>query len=157
MSRVTINQLTAVDSVASGDQLPIYQAQNSDARKASINKVQEYMQANLDFAVDAVIKSTTQTEQVLAGFSLQVTSGDDNIFLIMVGVGTLATGTIILPFKSNIIDKQEILVFSIPAVTTLTLDENGATAIVGAPSALTANSFFKLRYDITSDVWYRVG
>mgnify|MGYP000002894084 CR=1 FL=1 len=45
----TINQLTAVDSIQGSDQLPLYQNQNKDARKASFNTLLSYVQNNLVF------------------------------------------------------------------------------------------------------------
>ena len=43
------------------------------------------------------------------------------------------------------------------AVTTLTVSANGATAVNGAPAALTANGFFRLRFDGIFQSWYRIG
>ena len=42
------------------------------------------------------------------------------------------------------------------AVTTLTVSGNGAT-VNGAPAALTANGFFRLRFDGVLGGWYRLG
>jgi len=39
----------------------------------------------------------------------------------------------------------------------LTININGASAIQGAPTALTAGQFFKLKYDASGLTWYRVG
>ncbi|MNR16702.1 hypothetical protein D3C85_1333210 [compost metagenome] len=61
-----------------------------------------------------------------------------------------------LPAVANIIDKQEVLVNCTQAVTTLTINGNGAT-VTGAPTTLAANAFFRLKYDQPSTVWYRVG
>ena len=43
-------------------------------------------------------------------------------------------------------DKQEALVNTTQAVTTLTIGANGAT-VIGAPTTLATNGFFKLTYD----------
>ena len=40
---------------------------------------------------------------------------------------------------------------------TLTINGNGATAVTGAPTALAANAFFRLRFDRATSSWYRVG
>ena len=53
-------------------------------------------------------------------------------------------------------DGQEVLVTSTQAVTALTVSGNGST-VYGAPSALTANAFFKLRFDGVVKAWYRIG
>lgn len=42
-----INQLSAVDSVQSGDQVPIFSSANGDARKASMNVIRDFMQQGI--------------------------------------------------------------------------------------------------------------
>lgn len=149
-----INELLAVDVVAAGDLIPVYDASNGDARKASMTVLQTFMQDNLNF--DLPDDFTTLRELTLVtGFSIQVTNGDDNIFLIMGGASS-STGTIVLPAFSGLADKQEVLVHASLTVTTLTLDKNGALSISGGPSTLAAGDFFKLRYDLTTTIWYRV-
>ena len=69
----------------------------------------------------------------------------------------ILTLTIKLPAIANVIDKQDILINCTQAVTTLTIDDNGAGTVTGAPSSLSANDFFRLKYDATGDVWYRIG
>ena len=153
-----INQLNAVSTVKSGQQIAVYDPDNGDTRKASITQVEDYMQSNLDFSdTNAQQQFVTQIEAVVAGFSVQVNNNSNNTFLILTGTGTLATGTIILPAQSVLTDGQEILISSIPAVTTLTVDNNGSLTIIGEPSALAAESFFRMRYDVTTNIWYRVG
>ena len=59
----TINMLPSVDSVVSGDQLPVYSQGNGDARKASINVLMQYIQANL-----GTLSNINVTGQVAAGY-----------------------------------------------------------------------------------------
>lgn len=59
----TINMLASVDSVNSGDQLPIYSQGNGDARKASINVLMQYIQDNL-----STLSSISVTGEVAAGY-----------------------------------------------------------------------------------------
>lgn len=59
----TINLLASVDSVSSGDQLPIYSQGNGDARKASINTLMQYIQDNL-----STLSSLSVTGEVAAGY-----------------------------------------------------------------------------------------
>jgi len=49
-----------------------------------------------------------------------------------------------------------VLVNCTQAVTTLTINGNGAT-VTGAPTTLAANAFFRLRFEAVAGVWYRVG
>ena len=77
--------------------------------------------------------------------------------MILTPLAGYATGTIVLPAVGNIVDKQEVIVNTTQAVTTLTVDGNGAVAVTGEPSGLAANDFFRLKYDLTVQTWYRVG
>ena len=49
----TINQLPTLDTVTSGNQLPVYSTNAGDARKVSVGVLQEYMQDNLDLPDNA--------------------------------------------------------------------------------------------------------
>jgi hypothetical protein len=81
----------------------------------------------------------------------------DNVHLILTPLAGYAAGTITLPAKATLVDKQEVLVNCTQAVTTLTIGLNGATGAVGAPTTLAANAFFRLMYDAVTSNWYRVG
>ncbi|MBU6163086.1 MAG: hypothetical protein KGO50_18400, partial [Myxococcales bacterium] len=82
----TINQLTAVDTVSGGDQVPIYAPNQGDARKASMTTIREFMQEGLvtsGFVSQYAAPSAT-------GFSVQITDGSDNIWLILTPVAGYA-------------------------------------------------------------------
>lgn len=152
----TINQLSATNTLAAGDQIPVYAVNNGDARKASMSVFLAYMQANLTFA--SGISYTTQYSAPSAtGFNVAITDGSNNIHLILTPVAGYAAGAITLPAVSNAVDKQEVLVNCTQVVTTLTVAGNGATAVTGEPVTLAANDFFRLKYDAATSTWYRVG
>ena len=153
----TINELTATDTVVSSDQVPVYVASNGDARKASMSVIQAFMQDNLTFSTSGISYITQYASPSATGFSVPITDASDNIHLILTPAAGYATGTIVLPAVGNVIDKQEVLVNCTQAVTTLTVDGNGAVAVTGEPAALAANDFFRLKYDATMSAWYRVG
>lgn len=153
----TINQLSAVDEVVSSDQVPVYDSSNGDARKASMSVIQTYMQDNLTFSESGISYTTQYAAPSATAFSVQITDGSANIHLILTPTAGFATGTIVLPAIGNVVDKQEVLVNCTQAVTTLTVDGNGAVAVTGEPSGLAANDFFRLKYDIAVQTWYRVG
>jgi hypothetical protein len=140
-----INQLTRASDVAAGDLVPVFSTDNGDARAAAISVLLAYMQANLDFP-------STFAEYVTDG-----ASNNTNVHLILTPTGGFAAGTITLPAKAGLADKQEVLVNCTQAVTTLTIGLNGATGAVGAPTTLAANAFFRLKYDAVTSNWYRVG
>ena len=147
----TISQLSALDTVTAGDQLAVFSGSNGDTRKAAMSVILAYMQANngqSGFTKQPVAPSAT-------GFNITVTDTGADIWLLMRPLATYATGTITLPAAAA--DGQEVLVNSTQIVTALTVDGNGAVGVEGEPSALTANGFFRMRYDGTTSIWYRVG
>ncbi|MES0445001.1 MAG: hypothetical protein ABUJ92_00510 [Desulfobacterales bacterium] len=102
------------------------------------------------------VKTTQYAAPSATAFSVQITDASDSIWLVLTPTAGFATGTIVLPALANTTDKQEVLVNCTQAVTTLTVDGNGAT-VTGEPAALTANQSFTLRFDAASAVWYAVG
>jgi hypothetical protein len=76
--------------------------------------------------------------------------------LIVTPAATLATGTILLPASTGTADKQLVTVTTSQEITGLTVDGNGAT-VVGAPTTLVLGGFFALKFDMTTNTWYRVG
>lgn len=158
----TINQLTALDSLAAGDLLAVYSQSNGDARKAAISVLLAYMQANITFPdSDSIQEYTTQySAPSSTGFNITITDGADdntNVHLILTPTAGFAAGTITLPPIAGVVDKQEVLVNCTQAVTTLTVAGNGASAVTGAPTTLAANGFFRMKFDSLTDTWYRIG
>lgn len=149
----TINQLSTVDTLSSGDLFPVYVSSEGDARKASATTVREFVLANASIADD---KITQYAAPSATGFAVAILNGPDSVWLILLPTAGFAAGTITLPAVANCVDKQELLVNSTQAVTTLTIGGNGAT-VTGAPTTLAANGFFRLRFDGLAKAWYRVG
>jgi hypothetical protein len=149
----TINQLTTMDSVSDGDQVPFFSTNNGDTRKSSFSTLKTYFQTGITANDD---KLTQYSSPSATGFSVQVNNASNSVWLVLTPTGAFAAGTLILPLLANCVDRQEILVNSTQAVTALAINGNGAT-VTGAPTSLTANSFFRLRFDNVAKVWYRVG
>lgn len=153
----TINKLTRTDSVSAGDVIPVYVQNQGDARGAAVSVLQEYMQESLTFPAAGLQEYVTQLSTPSStGFNVAITPGS-NIHLILMPTAGFATGTITLPPVAGLVDKQDILVNCTQQVTTLTVNANGATAVTGEPSSLGADDFFRLKYDITTATWFRVG
>lgn len=156
-----INKLSALDQLAAGDNLPIFDTSNGDARKVSISVLLAYMQDNLTFpTVTGVPQFSTQyASPSSSGFSVTIAppTAGNNVHLILTPTAGYAAGTIVLPAVAAVVDKQEVLVNSTQQVTTLTVNGNGAVAVTGEPVSLGADDFFRLKYDIISQTWYRVG
>jgi hypothetical protein len=158
MSRII--DLTAVDSLAAADNLPLYSSANGDARRASLTTLLEFVGDNLtasgsSFATQYSAPAAAAT--VTIGSSATDADGSENVHLILTPAGTLATLTLKLPAVADLVDKQEILVNCTQIITTLSWDANGAGDIVGEPTTLAANAFLRLKYDAVTTNWYRVG
>ncbi len=149
----TINQLATADALTLGDLMVIFSTSNGDARKASLNTLLQLIQDNLPTSAEKV---TQYAAPSATGFTVQVTDGDDSIWLVMTPAGNFALGTVMLPPLASAVDKQEVLVNCSRAVTVLNVLSTGAT-VVGAPTSLAANDFFLLRFDAVTGTWYRVG
>lgn len=155
-----INEYSSLDTISGGDLLAVYDVSNSDTRKTSMSALAAYVLAQ-DTASDTAGLKQEYTTQYAApsatGFNVQITDGSDNIWLVLTPTGGFAAGTITLPLKANVADKQEVMVITTQAVTALTVDGNGVAGVVGEPTTLAANDYFKLKYDALYDTWYRIG
>ena len=147
----TINQLSSLDTVSSGDLIAVYVPNNGDARKMSINTLLNYFQNT--FASPDVF---TQLATPGTGFNLAVTNNGNNGWVLLQPAGTLATGTVTLPLSSVAADGQEITITTTQQITAFTLAGNGATAVYGDPTTLSAEDFFKMRFYKPTNSWYRV-
>jgi hypothetical protein len=67
----TINQLSSVDNLQGGDQVPVYDQSNGDARKASMTAVLDYISANINLPDGTVYSYDTVASMVTAS-GLQV-------------------------------------------------------------------------------------
>ena len=145
----TINQLNAVDSPQDGDLMALYVQQSGDARKISSYNFAQY--------VLGLLTASDKVKQYLApsatGFSVTISQG--NTWFILTPTGTLAAGTIVLPDVSLCSDGSELLCNSTQAVTSLTITGTSAS-VVGAPTTIAANGFFRLKLDKATSTWYRV-
>ena len=150
----TINQLNSVDVLSGSDLVPVYSQQNGDARKVSLTNLQAFLQSMVTSQGDGKVKQYSSPNA--SGLTTQVLDGSDSVWLIVTPSNTFAAGTIKLPTLANCVDQQEVLVNYVTGVTGLTIDGNGAQ-VIGAPSTVANNGFFRLRFDAVMKIWYRVG
>lgn len=153
MALATINKLTEAPTLTGSDQIAVWNAQNADSRRASLNTLLAFLSGEITAADDMVTQYSAPNS---SGFNVLVSDGPDSIWLILTPTGTLAAGTITLPALANCVDRQNLLVNTTQAITTLTVAGNGAT-VNGAPATLTAGGYFRLRFDAVLSSWYRVG
>lgn len=154
----TIDRLTRTDTISAGDVFPVYIQNQGDARGVAVSVVQAYMQESLTFpAATGMQEYTTQYAAPSAtGFNIQIIAGS-NIHLILTPTAGFAAGALTLPPVAGLVDKQDIVVNCTQQVNAFTINANGATAVTGEPSALGADSFFRLKYDAGTSTWYRIG
>jgi hypothetical protein len=147
--------LTQTTTVNSGDWAVLYQASQGDFRGVSLTDMLTYLETALDLGRPE--PETQYAAPSASGFSVQILDDDKDVHLILTPVAGYAAGTIVLPLVSNLRDKQEITVNCTQALTALTITPNGAVAVTGAPTAFLANEFFKIKYDVVVQTWYRIG
>jgi hypothetical protein len=150
-------KLSQVMTMDSGDWFVLWKSDQGDFRGIALSDLLTSAQAGLDLGrleadTQYAVPSATAFSVAIAGSDL-----DHDVHLILTPVAGYAAGTIVMPAASGCRDKQEVLVNCTQAVTALTITLNGATAITGAPTALLANAYFKLCYDLATKTWYRVG
>jgi hypothetical protein len=145
-----INQLPVLSQLSSGDQLPVYNTNNGDARRVSINTLLQYFQQSFAAPTMAVNFYTPAT-----GFNIALpTPVSQQQWALLQPAGTLATGTVTLPLNTATPDGTEVLITTTQQITTFTLALNGATAAYGDPTTLAAEDKFRMRFYQATNSWY---
>jgi hypothetical protein len=146
----TINQLPVLNTISSGDQLPVYSPNNGDARRTSIGSLLTFFQqsfASPTLAVNLYVPAS--------GFNITVpTPVSEQQWMLLQPAGTLATGTITLPLNTGVPDGTTVIISSTQEITSLTIAINGAAAIYGAVTSLAAGSATEIRYYQPTNSWY---
>lgn len=150
----TINKLTRTDTVSAGDVVPVYVQNQGDARGASMTVIAEFVLSTIEISGTDFV--TQYALPAATGFSIQVNDTSENTHLIISPTGSFASGTIILPAAANLIEGQQVMVTITQPLAALTITPNGSS-IIGAPTGLTANQTFLLKYDAAAFTWYLVG
>jgi hypothetical protein len=148
----TINQLPVLSPISSGDQLPVYSPNNGDARRTSIGSLLTFFQqsfASPTLAVNLYVPGS--------GFNITVpTPVSQQQWMLLQPAGTLATGTITLPLNTGVPDGTTVLITSTQEITSLTIALNGASAIYGAVTNLSAGSAAIYRFYQPTNSWYNI-
>jgi len=148
----TINQLPVLNTISSGDQLPVYSPNNGDARRTSIGSLLTFFQqsfASPTLAVNLFVPGD--------GFNITVpTPVSNDQWMLLQPAGTLASGTITLPLNTGVPDGTTVLITTTQEITSLTIALNGATAIYGAVTNLSAGSAAVYRFYQPTNSWYNI-
>jgi hypothetical protein len=149
----TINNLTALDVVSAGDQVPLYSSSNGDARRASMSAVQTYVLQGL---ANSITFKTQYAAPSSTGFSVTIGDGPESTWLVLTPVAGYAAGTILLPPVATCVEGQQFVMNTTQSIATFTVSGNGAT-VTGAPVTMAANAHLQLRFEPVAKVWYRAG
>lgn len=148
----TINQLPVLNTISSGDQLPVYSPNNGDARRTSIGSLLTFFQqsfASPTLAVNLFVPGS--------GFNITVpTPVSEQQWMLLQPAGTLATGTITLPLNTGVPDGTTVLITTTQEITSLTIALNGASAIYGGVTSLAAGTATAIRFYQPTNSWYQI-
>lgn len=128
----------------------IWDSENSDWRLATLDSVVALYQGNVVFE-----KDVQHSTPVATPFTVGVNDNSNDTHLLLQTASV--EGTIVFPPKTSLRDKQVLLITSLNAIPTLTLDKNGATDISGDVTSIDAGGFLTYKYDTAGDTWHRVG
>jgi hypothetical protein len=91
------------------------------------------------------------------GFNITVpTPVSNDQWMLLQPAGTLATGTITLPLNTGVPDGTTVLITTTQEITSLTIALNGATAVYGAVTTLSAGSATSIRFYQPTNSWYQI-
>jgi hypothetical protein len=151
-----MSNLTRTDGVEVGDLVVIWKTADGDFRGVPLDAFVDDLKALLSLKEEA---DTQYAAPAATGFNIAILGADpaNDVHLLLTPLAGYAAGTLTLPPVATLRDKQEVIVNTTQAVTALTVAGNGATAVIGAPTTLAANAFFRMQYEQSNKTWYRVG
>jgi hypothetical protein len=147
-----INQLPLLSQVSAGDQFVLFTPNNGDTRRLSVSALLAYFQQNFaapTLSVNLYVPGT--------GFNITVpTPVSDQQWMLLQPAGTLASGTVTLPLNTGVPDGTELLITTTQTITAFTIALNGATAIYGNVTTLTAGAAVRYRFYQSTNSWYNI-
>lgn len=147
-------RLNITDKIGDSDSVVIWSVNNQDYRGAPVELLIEKIQESIkkvDYPPINIQHFNPNTD-----FTLNIETHEVGTYLILNPSVSITTGSIKLPERYSVADGQVLLVACAQQVNNFSVDGNNAL-VIGAPNALAANGFFKLKYDKLSNTWYRVG
>lgn len=149
---MAIQRLTAVQDLTGDDQVALFSQDFGGDVRVPLTILAAFLETLL------TIPQAFETQYAApsaTGFTVTVSPTEDggNVYLVLTPGGAYAAGTIALPDGQ---DGQEVLCNCTQAVTALTVSAS-VGSVVGAPTTLAANGFFRMRFDGVGAKWYRVG
>jgi hypothetical protein len=151
----SIDKLSKVTALAAGDLIALFSGALGNDAAVTLSALLTWLQSQLSAAGGSI---TQYAAPSATAFNVAIAPpiAGTSVFLLLTPTAGFAAGTITLPAQASCVDEQELLVSCTQAVTALTVAGNGST-VNGAPTTLTANGFFRLRFDGVFKAWYRAG
>lgn len=152
----SINRLQKISALSTSDLIPLFSNALGDDAAASMSTLLTFLQSQLTVAGAFMTQYFAPNAN---GWNVTIAPAQngESVYLLVTPTGGFAAATINMPPQASCVDGQQVLVSCTQTVAALVVGGNGATAVNGAPTAFTANAFFRLRYDGPSKSWYRVG
>lgn len=154
---MAIERLMLLDTVNGGTYIAANV--NSQDYRITVDELTSFIEEQISPDSEVVRPFITQYASPVAdSFNVAINSQltGRSVHLILTPTTGFAAGAITLPITPGATDKQEVVVNCTQQVTALTIVGNGA-GVVGAPSSLGADDFFRLKYDLPTTNWYRIG
>jgi hypothetical protein len=146
-----INRYSTADTLSLSDLFVLWSTVNGDTRKASFSALQSLL------VPGGTSSATEYAAPTATGFTATIAqTGGNDVWLVLTPAAGYAAGTIVLPSAANSVHGQDVVVSCSQSVGSLTVSSSGAS-VAGAPAALSANGFFRLRYESVTKSWIRVG
>lgn len=147
----SIGNLSITDAVTASTRFAV--DQNDMDFSVPVGAVVDYIESQIQTGDG---KQLQYAAPAATGFTVAITDSSASVWLVLTPAAGYAAGTITLPAVANCVENQEVLVNCTQSVATLTVAGNGGT-VIGAPASLSANGFFRLRFEPVLKIWYRVG
>lgn len=154
-----IYDLSRTDTLSLSDLIIVYKNSQNDEMSASLTTVVDFIESQLDLDDKKNSLVTQFSSPNAEAFNVVVNDtidANNNAWMIITPDASYTDMTITLPLYTSLNDKQEVLINCSQAITTLTIGLNGASAIKGAPTSLSANETFRLKYDKGFKTWHKV-
>jgi hypothetical protein len=147
----TIDQLSQAGTIADSDEIALFSKANGDTRKVTAPQLADYVLQAIQGTPDSTAYSLNANTVTI----LPAAPGGD-VWAQITLSATFPAATFILPGIDDRAHNQEVLVTCTQTITALTINANGA-ALSGAPATIGPAAPFRLKYDLPSNTWYRIG
>lgn len=147
-------RLNETDELNTGDQFVLFKGNCTDFRSVPQDVILSWILSNIPIVKP--IAAIIQPFNPNTDFTITIENNAVGTYLVMNPSVSITNGIITLPPMDELTDGQELLVTSSQQIENLTITGNGA-ALIGDPNTIAASGFFKLKFEMLSQTWYRVG